>query len=176
MRTLDVRIDAEPTRKRLEILQTQYKLSQVEIGRRTGMANVHIGRIINGKTKTVYTSKARKIFKLYNYVVTRKEMRYHWDPNMVPAHLSRLAARGLMAQGYSRIWIREQTGFDLNTLWRITMDEDQPKARHFVKKSTEEALLELVRQAGSTFGGNNITRSKALNRGWKPTMYYDELV
>lgn len=177
LRRQDKRIDAQKTRERLIELRDVYLITAIEIGRRTQMSDVHIGRIINGKTRTVYTSKARQIFRLYNEVVTtEKTPRPHRNPNLVPADLTRLALRGLAAQGYSRVWIREQIGLDFNAIWRITMDTRHYKSRKLVQRSVQTRVVDLARRVGSSDGGNNCVRAKALARGWKPTMYCDELV
>lgn len=175
--TTDKKIDVAKTRERLIELHHTYKLTQVEIGNRVGMTNVQIGRIIAGRTAVVYTSKARRIFKLYNEVKTRETPRTHWKPDVVPADLTRLALRGLAAQGYSRIWLSEHLGININTIFCITADPGTTtKGRQWVNKVTEESVLALVRRVGSSDGGNGYARSRARARGWKPTMYYDELV
>jgi hypothetical protein len=140
------------------------------------MSGLHIGRIRRGQTQSVYTSKARAILKLYQFVTTHEQPRVHRIGGYVDARLTRTALRGLAAQGFSRIWIRDQINLDFNAIWRITMDEYNIKSRRMVRRETQEAVLELARRVGSSDGGNAYVKSKAAARGWKPTMYCDELV
>ena len=176
LRTQDKRIDATRTRERLVTLRTTYKMTDVEIGRRIGMSNIHVGRIARGQTSVVYTSKARAIYNLYREASRVSAVREHWNPMLTSADKCHLAIRGLMAQGYSRIWLGEKLNLDLDTIWKLTRDRDHPKARLFVRRATEDAVLALARDIGSTPGPSNYTKAIAKRSGWLPTMYHDALV
>lgn len=175
-RKMDIRVKSDGTHDRIIELYQKYLISANEMGSRTGLSDAQIRRIMHGEVSKVYRSTALKVLALYQEVITSPPTRVAYDPRYVDPRRARLALRGLAAQGYTRQWIRSRIGLDFNTIWRLTSDEDAPKSVKKIMRDTEEKVLQLAREVGSSDGGNTYTRSAARARGWKPTMYYDELV
>ena len=173
----DKRIDVTRTRERLIELRDVHRVPSTEIAANVDMTDRQIGRIVMGRSKSVYTSKAKRILIYHTQITTTPQpTRIHWNPDLVDVKLTRIALRGLAAQGWSREWVRSRTGMNLKTLSEIMQDPGGPRARKRVSKNTEARVLELVREVGSTIGPSKFTKTTAEKRGWRPTMYCDALV
>lgn len=177
LRRTDKRIDVTRTRERLIQLRDVHHIPATEIAANVGMTDIQIGRIIRGRSSVVYTSKARRILIYHTQVTTSPQPeRVHWNPDLVDSELTRIALRGLAAQGWNREWIKKKTGLHLKTISEITQDLSEPHARARVAKTTEAKVLALVKEVGSTSGPSKYAQTVARNRGWQPTMYCDALV
>lgn len=87
------------------------------------------------------------------------------------ARLAGRAVQGLFAQGYTYRWIARSVNAHEDTIYKLAQHE-----RKWVNPQTEQRLLALVKEIGSTPGPSGRARTLAKKHGWLPTMYDDRLV
>jgi hypothetical protein len=146
-------------------------LSYAWISRESGVAQSSVRMVHQGRSSQVHPNTETRIKALYDRVCDNLALSNIRRQDVVDAGLTRLAIRGLCAQGWTQPSIAKMAGVAYGTVNLIALG-----TRTETSPATEKAVVELARRIGSDEGPSNLTKTRSLAKGWKPTMYYDVLV
>lgn len=145
--------------------------SREEIGAAAFTTARSITRIYYREGKAVYPETYAALKRIVDSG-ERKEP--HSPRGRVTAKLAMLAVRGLYAQGWTFHEIADMIG----TTHQAVNPLANGKRTH-VNRATRDKILRVAREVGSAQGSSvwaNRARTDAARRGWRPTMYVDDLV
>lgn len=157
-----------PVRAKVLYLHNKRGFSYVDIARGTGLSASSVYRLARNKPKYIMSNANDAINRFFEDNMRETGVK---QEGLVPVRVTQLAVRGLMAQYWSQHWIASQVKVSNDTLSAIAVGR-----RKYVKTETEKEVLDLVRRVGSSTGTSVHAGSYAARRGWKNTLYYDELV
>jgi hypothetical protein len=184
----DSYVDSAETIKKIQAMR-EAGLTIPFIARKTGYAPnyVHILSTRPGKghkspaPKKVSALRAKAVDDLYLQI--RRERRGRQPlagsevgalyDGMLPVRVTRLAIQGLQAQGWSMQRIAKRLGVNYRWVYQLSC------RTKFVEPATEAKFRQLVQEIGSAeFEGPTAGRVKkyAADKGFRPTLYVDELI
>lgn len=123
-------------------------------------------RIANGQRKYVHVDTLKTLTQLLE---RGKRPKRH--AGRIEADLSMRAIRGLQAQGWTASWIGERVGLNYQEVSRYARGTVR-----WISPDRERRIVQLAREVGSKEGPSNCVRNAAARKGWKPTIWVDELV
>lgn len=169
-----LRVEAEPVREMVRSLVRNRKYSIGYISRQTGIHRNTLKHYIRASSQYpmswVLSGTADRVTRFYRESSGTPVANTKFS-NLVDVRLTRIAIRGLMRQGWDSLQIAEGTGMsDWNVLF-IARGKSK-----MVKVENERAVVDFARKVGSSEGGCQAVKTRAEQKGWLPTIMFDELL